>query len=207
MYKRQNLDLEYPQTASQRDAAWIFTRGLRVALDGTNSRNWTTHLSFDVGRDNWMSAPHGQVTPLQAVNGVTHWFGLMSYGGGSVNSFDSLKRFAEEFQAKSSAWPQYNLKKRMVIGLPFNGNTRNLGDICYSSLVKGIENLSPRTDVVTYKDEPFAINGADTISKKVAWAKSQGYAGVMTWHWGCDFVPSDPRSRTGAISRALRASK
>lgn len=124
---------------------------------------------------------------------------MMSYYPGSDTSL--ISKFGTEYLNKGYR------KNQLIVGLPFYGATPG-AEICYNSLLAGLSSNDTSTNKVKYKIggvlKDFDFSNVDAITKKVKWAKQEGYGGVMAWHWRCDNPPGNVQSLTRGIANALQ---
>lgn len=135
----------------------------------------------------------------KAIDAVTY-ISLQCYGPSPIRfSYDN---YISSIQKLIS----YGVPNRKIVpGLPFYGVTADdsKATVTYFTLVNnGLINSSSINEV-TYNTESYVFNGQDLIKKKVNYAISQSFYGVMSWSLGTDVDYTNEWSLLRSINSCL----
>ena len=114
---------------------------------------------------------------------------------------------------------------KLVMGMPFYGQTNNSREVGYSNIIASYPNLAPDVDLVqmsvidqygtsngncvpgnpaTYITKDVVLNGVNTIKKKTLFAKENA-RGVMNWDAATDIAYTDTKCLLRALNSVINA--
>jgi GH18 family chitinase len=107
-------------------------------------------------------------------------------------------------------WANYGVpKSQLLLGVPFYGrsgaswSTSSTSPYCSIVSSDYADNgvyPDPSLDTVTVSGTTWGFNGLDTVEEKAQYVLQNGYAGIMIWSLGQDYLPNGQASQYSLLS-------